>query len=33
MKTYENIVRKGENAGNKHFLLLLYCFLTYEIQI
>ena len=26
-KTFENIVEKGENAGNQHFLLLPQCFL------
>ena len=25
-KTFENIVRKGENAGNQHFLLFPRCF-------
>ena len=27
---FENIVRKGENTGNNHFLLVLQCFLPYE---
>ena len=27
---FENIVRKGENAGNQHFLLFPQCFLSYE---
>ena len=26
-ETFENIVRKGENAGNQHFLLVQQCFL------
>ena len=26
-KSFENIVRKGENAGYQHFLLFLLCFL------
>ena len=26
LKTFENIVGKGENAGNQHFLLFLQCF-------
>ena len=26
-KAYENIVGKGENAGNQHFLLFPQCFL------
>ena len=25
---FENIVGKGENAGNQHFLLFLQCFLS-----
>ena len=28
----ENIVVKGESAGNQHFLLFLECFLTFERQ-
>ena len=28
-KALENIVGKGENAGNQHFLLFPHCFLTY----
>ena len=28
-KVFENIVGKGENAGNQHFLLLPQCFLLY----
>ena len=31
-KTLENIVRKGENAGNKDFLLFPQCFLPYLRQ-
>ena len=27
-KPIENMVRKGENAGNQHFLLFLLCFLS-----
>ena len=27
-KSFENIVAKGENAGNQHFLLFPQCFLT-----
>ena len=27
-KPFENIVGKGENAGNQHFLLFPQCFLT-----
>ena len=27
-KALENIVEKGENAGNQHFLLFTQCFLT-----
>ena len=27
---FENIVGKGENAGNQHFLLFLQCFLLYR---
>ena len=29
-KAFENIVGKGENAGNQHFLLLPRCFLLYQ---
>ena len=29
-KTFENIVGKGEKAGNQHFLLFLKCFLPYK---
>ena len=29
---FQNIVGKGENAGNQHFLLLPLCFLSNEIQ-
>ena len=32
-KAFENIVRKGENAGNQHFLLFPQCFLPYHRQI
>ena len=32
-KPVENIVGKGENAGNLHFLLSPQCFLSYKIQI
>ena len=28
MKPFENIVGKGENAGNQHFLLFPQCFLS-----
>ena len=31
-KTFENIVRKEEHASNKHFLLFLQWFLSYEGQ-
>ena len=31
-KTFENIVRKGENAGNQHFLLFPQCFLPFPKQ-
>ena len=27
---FENIVGKGENAGNQHFLLFQQCFLLYQ---
>ena len=30
---FENIVRKGENAGNQHFLLFPQCFLTFPKEI
>ena len=29
-KPFENIVKKGENAGNQHFLLFPQCFLPYQ---
>ena len=29
----ENIVEKGENAGNQHFLLFPQCFLSFQKQI
>ena len=32
-KPFENIVRKGENAGNQHFLLFPQCFLLFLTQI
>ena len=32
-KAFENIVGKGENAGNQHFLLLSQCFLPYQRPI
>ena len=32
-KAFENIVRKGENAGNQHFLLFAQCFLPFAKQI
>ena len=32
-KALENIVGKGENAGNQHFLLFQQCFLTCHKQI
>ena len=28
--SFENIVIKGENAGNQHFLLFPQCFLPYQ---
>ena len=31
-KTFKNIVGKGENAGNQHFLLFPQCFLTHHRQ-
>ena len=27
---FENIMEKGENAGNQHFLLYPKCFLSYQ---
>ena len=32
-KAFENIVGKGENAGNQHFLLFPQCFLPFPKQI
>ena len=32
-KAFENIVGKGENAGNQHFLLFPQCFLFFPTQI
>ena len=32
-KHFENIVGKGENAGNQHFLLFPQCFLPFSKQI
>ena len=32
-ESFENIVEKGENAGNQHFLLFPQCFLTDDGQI
>ena len=32
-KPFENIVGKGENAGNQHFLLFPQCFLLYYFYI
>ena len=32
-KPFENIVGKGENAGNQHFLFFPQCFLLFHIQI
>ena len=29
---FENIVGKGENAGNQHFLLFPQCFLPFQTQ-
>ena len=29
-KTFKNIVGKGENAGNRHFLLFQQCLLLYQ---
>ena len=31
--TSENIVGKGENAGNQHFHLFLQCFLSYQGEV
>ena len=31
-KFFKNIVGKGENAGNQHFLLFLHCFLSNKRQ-
>ena len=31
-KPFENIVEKGENAGNQHFLLFPQCFLPFSKQ-
>ena len=33
MMAFENIVGKGENAGNQHFLLFQQCFLPFPNQI
>ena len=33
MKPFENIVRKGENTGDQHFLLFPQCFLPFQKQI
>ena len=30
MKAFENIVGKGENAGDQHFLLFPQCFRLYQ---
>ena len=32
-KPFENIVEKGENAGNQHFLLFPQCFLPFPKQV
>ena len=32
-KSFENIVGKGENAGNKHILLFPQCFLAYQRKL
>ena len=32
-QSFENIVEKGENAGNQHFLFFPQCFLLYLKQI
>ena len=31
-KPFENIVGKGENGGNQHFLLFPHCLLSYQKQ-
>ena len=31
--SFENIIGKGENAGNQHFLLFPHCFLAFPRQI
>ena len=31
-EAFENIMGKGENAGNQHFLLFPQCFLSYQRQ-
>ena len=31
-KPFENIVERGENAGNHHYLLFPQCFLPYQKQ-
>ena len=33
MEAFENILGKGENAGNQHFLLIPKCFLPFPKQI
>ena len=32
-ESFENIMGKGENAGNQHFLLFPQCFLPFPKQI
>ena len=32
-EAFENIVEKGEHAGNQHFLLFQQCFLSFAKQI
>ena len=32
-KAFKNIVEKGENAGNQHFLLFPQCFLPFPKEI
>ena len=32
-KAFENILEKGENAGNQHFLLFPQCFLFFQTRI
>ena len=32
-KAFENIMGKGENAGNQHFLFFPQCFLPFPTQI